>query len=100
MNKTRRLLLNALGSGLVAYPVVSLFASTPAQAADSPRLSPDDPSAQALNYTHESADAARACSSCQFYTGAAGDAWGPCVIFPETLVSAAGVCNSWYARAG
>jgi hypothetical protein len=100
MNKTRRLLVNAVGSGIVAFPILSLLGSTRLQAADHPKLDPDDAVAKSLNYTHESADTARRCAGCQFYTGAKGEDWGPCVIFPEKLVNANGVYNSWYARAG
>jgi len=66
-------------------------------AANLPELSPDDAAAKSLNYTH---DTARRCAGCQFYTGAGGEDWGRCVIFPDKLVNANGVCNSWYARAG
>ncbi|MCP4471887.1 MAG: hypothetical protein GY815_14600 [Gammaproteobacteria bacterium] len=69
-------------------------------AADLPKLSPDDPAAKSLMYVHESADADRRCSGCQFYSGAADADWGPCVIFPEKVVSARGACNSWYKKAG
>lgn len=100
MNKTRRLFVNTLGSGIAALPILGMLGSARVLAAEDPQLSPDDPAARSLNYTHESADAARRCAGCQFYTGAAGDAWGACVIFPGKRVNANGVCNSWYARAG
>lgn len=99
MNQTRRLFINALGSGAVALPWLSLLGPMRAMAADDPKLSPGDPAAISLNYRHQSADSARRCAGCQFYTGAAGDAWGPCVIFPGKRVNADGVCSSWYARA-
>ncbi len=100
MNKTRRLVVNAMGSGLVALPVFGLTGSIAVLAADDPELNPDDPEAKALSYTHTSADANRRCGACQFYTGASGDEWGPCVIFPGKRVKASGLCTSWYARAG
>ena len=65
-----------------------------------PKLSPDDPTAKSLMYTHQSADANKLCSGCQFYTGATDAEWGACVIFQKKLVSAGGVCNSWFKRAG
>jgi len=100
VNKTRRLFVNKLGSGIATLPILGLLGSARVLAADDPQLSPDDPTAKSLNYTHASADAARRCAGCQFYSGTAGDAWGPCVIFPGKRVNANGVCNSWYARAG
>jgi len=34
-----------------------------------------------------------------FATGVADAEWGACMIFPKKLVSAGGVCNSWFKRA-
>ncbi len=100
MNKTRRLIVNALGSVAVALPVLSLTGSISVLAADEPKLSPDDSAAKSLNYTHASADAEKRCAGCQFYSSGKDDDWGACVIFPGTRVSASGVCDSWFARAG
>jgi hypothetical protein len=100
MNKRRRRFVNALASGAMVIPLSSLIASRRVQAADMAKLSPDDPAAKSLMYTHQSADANKLCSGCQFYTGTADAGWGACVIFPEKLVSAGGVCNSWFKRAG
>jgi hypothetical protein len=100
MNKRRRRFVNAFVTGVVVIPLSGLISLRQAQAADMPKLSPDDPTAKSLMYTHQSTDANKLCSGCQFYTGAADAEWGACVIFPEKLVSAGGVCNSWFKRAG
>lgn len=69
-----------------------------------PKLSEDDPQAQALSYVHDASASDKAgegqnCASCQLYTG--GDAeWGPCSIFPGKAVSAKGWCATWVQRAG
>lgn len=99
MNKTRRLMVCNLGKATLAIPLVGLLQTADVLATDAPKLSPDDPAAKSLGYTHESGDSARACAGCQFYTGAAGDEWGSCVIFPGKLVNARGLCQSWYAKA-
>ncbi len=94
MNKTRRRFVNALATSAVAFPFSELASLRLAQAADLPQLNPEDPTAKSLMYTHQSADANKLCSGCQFYTGVADAEWGACVIFPDKLVSAGGVCNS------
>ena len=99
MNKTRRLLVCTLGKAMAVIPVSPLLWTTASEAADTPRLSPDDPAAKSLGYTHESDDSARVCAGCQFYTGTTDDQWGNCVIFPGKMVSARGLCQSWYAKA-
>jgi hypothetical protein len=100
MNKIRRRFVGAFATGAVAIPLSGLLALRQAQAAGTPKLSPDDPAAKSLMYSHKSADANKLCSGCQFYTGAADAEWGACMIFPKKLVSAVGVCNSWFKRAG
>ena len=99
MNKKRRSFLSVFGKGVIALPLGHLAFQNIALATESDRLDPEDPTAKSLAYAHESSDAAKRCGGCQFYTGAAGSKWGPCVIFPGKQVSASGVCNSWYAKA-
>jgi len=99
MNKTRRNFVKAFATGVMAIPLGALVSLRLAQAAEMPRLNPHDSTAKSLLYIHQSADANKLCSGCQFYTGAADAEWGACVIFPEKLVSADGVCNSWFKRA-
>ncbi len=99
VNKTRRSFVSALGAGVFVVPLSHLILSRPVFAADTPKLSPDDPTAKSLEYTHESPDSVKRCAKCQFYTGAADAEWGPCVIFPGKLVNAEGLCKSWYQKA-
>ena len=99
MNKARRLFVCALGSSAMGIVSSSLVFPAAVQAADAIKLSPDDPAAKSLACTHASGDTAKRCAGCQFYTGAASDEWGPCVIFPGKLVNARGLCKSWYAKA-
>jgi hypothetical protein len=100
VNKTRRTLLYALGTGAIAVPLSTLTRQGMAFAAETPKLDPEEPSAKNLGYVHQSSDPARRCSGCQFYTGVTDAEWGPCVIFPDKVVSTNGVCNSWFAKAG
>ena len=76
----------------------SLIAQEKALAA-APQLDPNADNAKALAYQHESSDAAKSCVRCQFYTTETSDGWGHCVLFPDSLVNARGLCTSWYARA-
>jgi hypothetical protein len=99
VNQTRRLFVRVLGSGVMGISMGSFILTGAAEAADTPKLSPDDPAAKSLQYTHASIDTVKRCAGCQFYTGAASDEWGPCVIFPDKLVNSQGLCNSWYAKA-
>jgi len=88
MKQTRRRFVVAFISGALIVPLSGLMLPRPARAADMPKLSPDDPAAKSLMYAHESPDGDKLCSGC------------PCVIFPEKVVSARGVCNSWFKKAG
>ena len=100
MNQTRRSFLYALGTGVIAIPLSTLTREGSVSAADAPKLDPEDPTAKALEYVHVSADATQLCVGCQLYTGAAGDEWGPCAIFPGKLVNAKGWCKSWIVKSG
>lgn len=71
-----------------------------------PRLAPDQPQAKALAYTENAASAKHAlfkpgssCSNCNFYRGVAGQASGPCQMFPQNTVSAKGWCLAWAKKA-
>lgn len=100
MNKQRRQLVVAMTTGVAAVPLSMLLLPRVAGAADMAKLDPENAAAKSLAYTHQSADADRQCSGCQFYTDPSASEWGPCIIFPGKLVSADGVCNSWRERAG
>jgi hypothetical protein len=100
MDNTRRRFVTAFSSGVLVIPLGALMPFQHAGATEIPRLSPADPAAKSLAYTHQSSVADKRCSGCQFYTGEAAAEWGACVIFPQKLVSANGICNSWFKRAG
>ena len=100
MNKARRNFVNVFATGAMAIPLGALVSPRLVQAAEKPKLNPDDAAAKSLMYTHQSTAADKLCSGCQFYTGAADAGWGPCMLFPKNLVNAGGVCNSWFKRAG
>ena len=85
--------------GCVAVSAASLVGwNTAARAQDGEQLDPADPTAQALQYTHETPDASKPCMDCQLYTGEEGAEWGPCGIFPGKVVAANGWCVSWVAK--
>lgn len=75
-----------------------------------PMVSEQDPQAQALGYSADTAKvdqkkfpkhaASQTCATCQLYTGKAGDASGGCGIFPGKAVSAKGWCSAWVKKAG
>mgnify|MGYP001822619965 FL=1 len=80
-----------------------------AVAGDTPKLSPDDPMAQAMKYTHDAStvDAAtrpnkaaeQNCANCALLQGSDGEEWRPCQIFPGKLVAANGWCSVWAPKA-
>ena len=77
-------------------------------AEDLPKLDPAGPQAAALGYVNDAAEADTAkfanfvagsqCSGCQLYTGAEGDEWGPCTIFPGISVNANGWCSAFVKK--
>ena len=98
---SRRLLLKASAAGLAALPLG--LAARSAFAADLPKLELDNPTAQALSYTHDASAVGvdvrggeRNCANCQLFGG--GD-WGSCALFPGKAVSKAGWCKGWVAKA-
>jgi hypothetical protein len=98
-NITRRALMKG---GLVAgalVPVAGLFINTAAYGGDSPALDPSEPTAKALNYVTKSAKADQNCANCSQFKGKAGDAMGPCAIFPGKSVASAGWCSGWLKKA-
>ena len=97
MNSKRRAMIRTLGAGVIAIPASTLTGAGRVLAADPPKLDPENATAKALAYTHESTDPAKSCAGCQFYTQPDAE-WGHCVIFPDFVVSAKGLCNSWFAR--
>ena len=76
-----------------------------AVAQDLPKLTEDDPMAQAMKYVHDAstvdADSrpnpaeVQNCANCALIQGEDGAEWRPCQIFPGKLVAAAGWCSVW-----
>lgn len=69
------------------------------RAADQPLLSADDPAATKVKYIEDASKEKSAkgnkCATCSLYEGAYNSAQGPCQIFPDKQVKAAGWCTSW-----
>lgn len=82
-----------------------LHAGRSASAGDVPKVSPDDPMAKAMRYTHDASTvdpasrgnpaAEQNCANCALIQGNDGDEWRPCQIFPGKVVAAAGWCAAW-----
>ena len=99
---SRRRFIKLAVTGLAGAPVAASLSHTAAAAAD--MLSEDDPTAKALNYVADAAkstirtDKTATCTGCNFYSGKAAAAVGPCAIFPRKAVSAKGWCSSWLKK--
>ena len=97
-SSTRRGFLQKCLLGATVAPVV-LTRVTVSMAADQPLLSPDDPAATKVKYTEDASKEKSAkgnkCATCSLYEGAYNSTQGPCQIFPDKLVKAAGWCTSW-----
>jgi hypothetical protein len=73
-----------------------------------PHLDEQDPLAKSLGYTHDVKTVdpkanpmfkpGSSCANCVQLKGNAGDAWRPCTLFPNKLVSANGWCRVWAAK--
>ena len=97
-NMTRRALVQR---GLIAsalVPVAGLFLGTAAHG-ESPALDSSDPTAKALGYVTKSAKPDANCANCSQFQAKAGDAMGPCTIFPGKSVASAGWCSGWVKKA-
>lgn len=102
----RRKFIQMSAIGAAAYLV---HPGSEAQADELPQLSPDDPMAKAMKYTHDASTvdpasrtnpaADQDCANCALIQGADGDAWRPCQIFPGKAVAAAGWCSVWAPKA-
>jgi hypothetical protein len=78
------------------------------KAQDMPKLTEDDPMAQAMKYVNDASTVDPAsrpnpaenqvCSNCALIQGDEGD-WRPCQIFPGKLVNANGWCSVWAPKA-
>lgn len=102
-DNSRRRFIKLTAIGLAAAPFASTLLSGTAGAAD--LISETDPQAAALGYKADATkaekrtDATALCSNCNFYTGKAGEASGPCALFQGKLVAANGWCTAWAKKA-
>ncbi|PRY63556.1 high potential iron-sulfur protein [Vreelandella songnenensis] len=100
-NQSRRQFLRSSALSLAALPLGMGILSKTAFAQTLPRLDPEAPSAQALNYVEEASDASdhpafeagERCDNCMFYT----ERTQGCQLFPEHSVEPGGWCQSWVA---
>ncbi|MFZ1827745.1 MAG: high-potential iron-sulfur protein [Candidatus Competibacteraceae bacterium] len=98
-DNNRRRFIRMTAIGLAAAPFAHALLSGTARAAD--LISESDPTAVALKYkadatkAAERKDATALCSNCNFYTGKAGEAGGPCTLFQGKLVATNGWCTAW-----
>lgn len=93
----------------VAAGSAALSLARVAQAQGAPMVNETDAQAVALGYAADTSKvdqkkypkhaASQNCAGCQLYTGKAGDASGPCGIFPGKQVSAKGWCSAWVKKA-
>lgn len=107
-NEVSRRSFLKIAAGTAAAAAVVGAIPRRARAADLPHLSPTDPAAQALGYSENTAQVNQAkypnhkpsqdCSNCNFFQGAAGQAWGPCQLFPGKAVNAKGWCSAHAAK--
>jgi hypothetical protein len=75
-----------------------------------PHLSNADPTAKALGYVEDASKVDKShfpsykpgakCATCNFFQGTAGQAYGPCQIFPGKSVNANGWCASHNPKPG
>lgn len=102
----RRRFLSRIALGAAALPLLRL---APAQAADLPHLSPDDPTAKALGYTNDASKidpkketafkAGSHCATCALYTAPTSGDWGACGAFAGKAVNQGGWCRAYAAKA-
>ena len=80
-----------------------------AVAQDMPKLTEDDPMAQAMKYANDASSVDPAsrpnpaedqhCGNCALIQGEDGQEWRPCQIFPGKLVNTNGWCSVWAPKA-
>lgn len=102
----RRRFLGRIALGAAALPFLNL---APAQAADLPHLTPDDPTAKALGYTNDASKidaktetafkAGSSCAKCALFTAPASGDWGACGAFAGKSVNKAGWCRAFAPKA-
>lgn len=92
----RRKFVTLMGAGATVIPVSALVASLPSHAQE--LVDPESTQAKSLQYVAASENAEQNCANCALYTGAEGDASGPCPLFPGAIVAAEGHCSAWVAK--
>ena len=105
---SRRRLLQTAMAGMAAVPALTLVAREAAAKAED--VAEDDQTAKSLSYvadatkvnpkTNPTYKPGQHCANCIQYTGKAGDAKGPCNIFPGKNVKATGWCKVWVLKPG
>jgi hypothetical protein len=98
-HQTRREFIHRGLLGLAALPLGLSVLSRSALAEDLPRLDPNDPEAQAMNYVedaraaegHGAYEAGRTCSNCRFFQAGTEE----CELFPGNRVRPGGWCVAW-----
>lgn len=95
---SRRDFLRRAGAGTALVAMSGVLAPRISAAAGHlPKVDPNDPTAKALEYTHESSKEGQQCNNCQLWQGGDKD-WGGCAIFPGKEVSSKGWCKSWVKK--
>jgi hypothetical protein len=87
----------------------TVLAAGAAHAQGAPMVNEKDAQPMALGYAADTTKvdakkfpkhaATQMCSNCTLYTGKAGDAGGPCGIFPGKQVAAKGWCSAYVKKA-
>jgi len=96
--RSRRRFVQKLMLGATLAPL-ALTRFDSSSAADQPLLSPDDPAATKVKYTEDAGTQKSAkgnkCATCGLYEGTYNSTQGPCQVFPDKAVKAAGWCTAW-----
>ena len=113
ISQSRRDAVKLMVGTAVAIPVINLMGVGVARAAaPANAVAADDPTAAALKYSQDAAQADRAgaarrglpadqqhCANCQFSAASDNPEWLSCTLFPGKLVSVNGWCSSWTMKA-
>ena len=104
---SRRRLLQGAIAGIAAVPAAALIARN---AAAAEALSENDPTAKSLGYVTDASKVnakanptykpGQKCANCLQFSGKPNAADGPCTIFPNKTVKAAGWCKVWVVKPG
>jgi hypothetical protein len=99
VSSTRRQFVGKWVLGAALTPLALTRPALSTAAANQPLISPQDPAALKVKYTEDATREKNAkdnkCATCGLYEGAYGSQQGPCQIFPDKQVKAAGWCSAW-----